>query len=190
MSSFLVVGTVTMQTKTILRATAAAAAIALAPVVASASTVTGDLLDGDTTNVTFGVNSPFNFQGGVTNIVGGATGSFTHTFTVSPSGFGGAAASVDSFNAERFVSVTISWLTGGASETISGAGLIGATVLTTFSPSDTLKIEWQTVDGASLAALSFGGTITAIPVPAAGWLLLTALGGLGVMARRRKHAAA
>jgi hypothetical protein len=35
-----------------------------------------------------------------------------------------------------------------------------------------------------------GGSVTAVPLPAAGWLLLSGLGGLGALARRRRESLA
>jgi hypothetical protein len=43
--------------------------------------------------------------------------------------------------------------------------------------------------GTSDIAAQTSITISAVPLPAAGWLLLTAFGGLGLMARRRRKAA-
>ena len=174
---------------------ALSAVIAAAPGSVSAATVTGDLADGGSTDVTFGVNSPFPFQGGVSDIESGTSGFFEHTFNVDPAGFGHADVSVTTTNFERLASVTIQWITGGDSATIDGPAGEEASVGTTFSltqPSDTLRISWVMKDDVPKGSLSFAGTITAIPLPAAGWLLLGGLGALGGMAatRRRREMAA
>lgn len=57
--------------------------------------------------------------------------------------------------------------------------------------------EWQVVDasgdpwtrGGALSNVRLYGTTAPIPLPAAGWLLLTAVGGLGLAVRRRRKAA-
>lgn len=57
--------------------------------------------------------------------------------------------------------------------------------------------DWQVVDasgdpwrrGGALSNVRLYGATAPIPLPAAGWLLLTAVGGLGLAARRRRKAA-
>ena len=48
--------------------------------------------------------------------------------------------------------------------------------------------QFITQEGASNTAQLIGRfSVAEVPLPAAGWLLVSALGGLGVMSRRRRH---
>ena len=247
MSSFLVVGTVTMQTKTILRATAAAAAIALAPVVASASTVTVLDWDAESSNragvayaVGYGAINPggtwdpvdpsvrtgnvenFSASPFINTDVEGINDYFVLPTDGNPSvataslvfqtvrdSFTFLWGSIDEYNSVQFFLDDAVQLINGKTS-FSGTDLMALIVGTTNSAGETLA-SMPPLTGAGnfnhVALVEFSGfqngfdTVTfkaenvafevaMIPLPAAGWLLLTALGGLGVMARRRKQATA
>lgn len=47
--------------------------------------------------------------------------------------------------------------------------------------------RWQSINVNGLTSTVLGGTPSPIPLPAAGWMLLAGLGGLGVVARRRRE---
>lgn len=71
---------------------------------------------------------------------------------------------------------------GDASTNYTEDCLLDATPLTSF--------DWSTATGQGISHISFYDSgATPIPVPAAGLLLITALGGLGFAARRRRKAA-
>lgn len=59
-------------------------------------------------------------------------------------------------------------------------------------PTTPLDIDWKIVDtgpgSRALSHVTIYGSPSPIPLPAAGWLLITALGGLGIAARRRRKA--
>ncbi|MFX0547397.1 VPLPA-CTERM sorting domain-containing protein [Roseovarius sp. S1116L3] len=77
----------------------------------------------------------------------------------------------------------------------SGAGLTLITgdsnanpyLFSPFLTGDTLRIA---VDGNASAFRVSSMTVAAVPLPAAGWLMIAGLGGLGALRRRRKNAAA
>jgi hypothetical protein len=50
--------------------------------------------------------------------------------------------------------------------------------------------RWQSINVNGLTSTVVGGTPAPIPLPAAGWMLLAGLGGLGLVARRRRDRAA
>lgn len=72
---------------------------------------------------------------------------------------------------------------------IGGGNTFNTVLVRNETNGGSLELTW---DGNSASGLShvteFGGT-TPIPVPAAGFLLITALGGLGLAARHRRKAA-
>ena len=172
---------------------AMSAVVAAAPESVSAATVSGDLEVDQVYSVNI-ANSPFEFSGAVTGIAAGASGSFSRVFTVDPLGFGDAGASVTLQDFTKFEHVTVSWA-NGTSVSISDANPTEL-AMTTFSAgqlTDTLTISWlRAVGTTGNTSFNYSGTVSAIPLPAAGWLLLGGIGALGSIAaaRRRREASA
>lgn len=54
---------------------------------------------------------------------------------------------------------------------------------------DDFATRWQSINVNGLTSTVLGGTPAPIPLPAAGWMLLAGLGGLGLVARRRRDKA-
>ena len=226
MSSFLVVGTVTMQTKTILRAATAAAAIALAPVAASSATISSVQMTpeqlGAVTPQDNPLFDPVTIVGTVfENTSGSVSGLRRSPFDTAVDGDGepspnrtsGQYTSVSAESSASFtyqiVQTALSMIWGSPDTyNILTLSLGGSEVVTVVPGSTTgaplapqLGAWWFTIENVKFDKVTFQSTTnnalefanyttTPIPLPAAGWLLLTALGGLGVMARRRKNAAA
>lgn len=69
----------------------------------------------------------------------------------------------------------------------SADGAISAPTFTAFDPF--AAGEYSFALGSTLGEVAINVNVNPIPLPAAGWLLLTAFGGLGLAARRRRKAA-
>lgn len=165
------------------RTLAAAAAIAFVPALAGAATLdpNNDIVDGGVYNLS---NGPFNW--GIDFEGGDVAGSVEFTFVNDTSATGAASqGTVLQFTGEFFDGVTAAW-TNGESETIASGttGLFHVTTTIAFGASDTLTVSWGDVTG-DFADIDLA--VAAVPLPAAGLLLL---GGLGAMAasRRKKKA--
>lgn len=68
------------------------------------------------------------------------------------------------------------------------AGKGFAAFLLDLSATDPLTGTWTSSKDLSHASIYYRGTVSAIPLPAGGLLLLTGLGGIGLAARRRRRA--
>jgi len=154
--------------------TIAVAAIAVAPMAASAALVT--IGDGGTTNLaTFGDTYQF--------VVDTNANGFTHTFVVDNDGEGVAAVSLNQLIAPFFSGVTVTWSANGS---VLASGTNDQLVTTSFtnpgSLTQTLDVTWTGAPANS----EFDGAVTlsAVPVPAGLVLMATALAGLG-LARRK-----
>lgn len=157
-----------------------AVAMLLTPAVANAVTVvnSGGSYDITSDNLFVGVAS-----------ANGGAGSHTVSF-FSPTDpvHGKANASVTPRVGGLFQNLTMSWVDAATNTILATTAVTsGVTNLTsTFtapSLSQNLVFSWT----GSTANVGFDFDVSAVPVPAAGLLLLTALGGLGI-ARRRKAA--
>lgn len=160
----------------------AAAAIALAPVAASAVTFVND---GETHNITSGDE----FIG---NVVGaGGAGSWEVRFDSLLDPLNGiAAATIGPIVSGTFTNLVMSWISVATGTVLSTVAVVpdSVSIATTFvSPDDLsqyLNLSWDN----SLASAGFDVEVNAVPLPAAGWLLVSALGGMGYLSRRRKAA--
>jgi hypothetical protein len=92
-----------------------------------------------------------------------------------------------------FTSQTVQWGDDGPVLNIPMNGPAVA-ISTTFTdsglPGQDLVFRWTTQEDQVSDPASFTAAVSAIPLPAGGWLLLTAFGSLIVAKRRRKEAAA
>lgn len=170
-----------------LKAFGVAIALVCAPLSLSAATA---LNNGDSVTIGLG-GTDHEFTGNVASI--GGAGSWISTFeAVGPTADGlmaNALATIGPINLNDFSGLEISWVSNIDDSVLNSAPVVAfpdATELqTTFvSPFDLVQrfeISWQ--DSEVGAAFEF--EISVVPVPAAGFLLVGALGALGI-ARRRK----
>lgn len=159
----------------------AALALAVLPMGATAATF---IQDGNAYGIHFGSE----FFGDVTSTSGGA-GSWTIEFNATASPIDTEASlSIGRIVANQFTDLRFSWL--DSSLNVLNSVLVpsapGANLATRFTASNLdqfLRIDWTN----STAGAGFDVEVAAdVPVPAAGLLLVTALGGFAIMRRRRK----
>ena len=149
---------------------------------ASAATV---LSDGDTVTISGGLETEF-----VGNVIGnGSSGSWSVNFEATDSGNGSAEVTIGGLVAGNFAGLVMSWINTDTLALISSVAIVPVSVSldTLFvdptSLNQTLEISWDR----SIAGTAFDVEIVAaVPIPAAGFLLVGALGGLGFVGRRRK----
>jgi hypothetical protein len=114
---------------------------------------------------------------------------FGHNETTNTSGLGGCGSQqVSTTPCDDIVTVTAQ---GGASETVTVGDTEFIFTLLGFSP-DGMNFNsiFVTEEGETNSQdLYFSYTVSVVPLPAAGWLLLAGIGGLAAVGRRRRKAA-
>ena len=159
---------------------AIAAVLALTPVVASAATL---IEDGNTYTIGYAETEFFGLVGPVST----GAGSWSVVFNADNDPVNAeASATVGRFVLGQFTNLTMSWL-GAMNQVLSTTSLgIGNTFLSTvFTVPDlgqTLVFNWT---DAKRGAGFDVEVAAAVPVPAAGFLLIGALGGLAALRRRK-----
>lgn len=177
------------------KALLAAAAIAVMPMTASAT----PMLFNEGGSTLIELNNTYSF--GETNLTGGGSLSFVLDATPPSQIELETRFSVLEFTG-TFVNLVIELTTGEGSESATFLGsanqISGYALSTVFNASrtfsQTLNISWtdviapssSTQFGSAQAGILIQGIPAQVPVPAAGFLLLGALGGFGALRRRKK----
>lgn len=160
---------------------AVAAALAVAPMTASAATL---LTDDGSFAITYGSE----FFGDLKST--GGAGDFTSTFTSSVDPLGAQAlATIGPIAFKQFTNLTLSWLSA-ADMILSTTAItpLTTTLSTVFTaPNETQKLRLSWTDSTAGAGFDFE-VAASVPVPAAGLLLMTALGGAAALRRRKNKA--
>lgn len=167
-----------------LKYVAVAAVLSAAPLAASAATL---LEDGNTYTIGYAEQE---FYGDVNSGAGGA-GFWEVLFNADTDPVGSSAsATIGRIVAGQFSNLVMSWYDAGHNLLSSTSIVVGettlATVFTAPNMSQYLNFAWT---GSSVRAGFDVEVVAAVPVPAAGFLLVGALGGLAALRRRKSTAA-
>lgn len=178
-----------MNIKTLLASAAFVASSAAAAY--AVPTYTGDLTNNEVTSISAGDTFTMN----VTAPNGDGAGSVSYGFTASAGAVYAFNVSTDNPNGS-FADLVISWTenqdgTGTTFDSISGGEIDGAHLLTTTIGNGETKYlfaSWSGVNSSPFgeADVDFNVAATTVPVPAGGLLLISALGGVAAMRRRKK----
>ena len=165
------------------KALIAAAAIAAAPMAASASVV---IFDDEATALGAGET----FEASFAFIADGMGGDFRHTFNLSEEGTGEALVTINAITLGQFEGLVAQWLNAADDSVIATVDLDSittTTLSTTFEDPNSLSQVLQILWTDSVKGAGFDGSVTVstVPVPAGLLLMGTALAGLG-MTRRKK----
>ncbi len=143
-------------------------------------------------------NGSYNVPGDDTQFIGdvkdasGGAGTYKVTFNAAGAGSGTAKVTIGEIVASTFADLTMSWVGADSSVLETTAVTPVVTNLSTFfldpgSLSQSLVFSWT--DSLVNAGFDFEVEVSPIPLPAAGLMLLTAIGGLGAIRSRRKVSA-
>jgi hypothetical protein len=171
---------------------AVAAAVAMAPLGASAATLNpiNDIVSGGTYDIDLGPYAFGVFMTSSDNVLS-YTFNFTNTSAVSQT-FGAVVATVLQSTAQFVGGMTAAWTNGDSIMIAQGTGPAnhpsrtqGFSIFTQLSAgeTDTLTLTFGDTTGRGNAGLQM--TVASVPVPAGGLLLIGALGGIAALRRRK-----